>query len=364
MTITNSPYPSPAGTATPEPTHYPWPKTEQFRHVRGRVLRMDWPQGPGGKTQYYRAKVKLHGTNAAVQVYPDGAVVAQSRKRIITPVQDNMGFAAWVHAHADEWRKMTASALSSCWSLNGGLPTPVTIYGEWFGPGIQKGVACNKVPAKQFAVFAMVLDHYLALYNPSDLRSLLEPLDIDRLHVLPWYGDRVAIPFGDHAESTAVAGQLLEQVLQVEACDPFIMETFGIEGIGEGLVLYPNPYTGSCSLNNLGRMMFKVKGEKHVDASKETKRPAVDIEKLRSVQEFVSSLVTEARLQQGVSELFGDTSPTRKDTGTFLRWVAEDVQAESVQEMAENGLTWKQVGKPVGAKARQWFFAHIDSIGV
>lgn len=39
---------------------------------------------------------KIDGTNAAVGVTEDGVVYAQSRKRVITPEQDNFGFATWV----------------------------------------------------------------------------------------------------------------------------------------------------------------------------------------------------------------------------------------------------------------------------
>lgn len=45
---------------------------------------------------------KIDGTNAAVHVNDDGTFHAQSRNRIITPDDDNFGFATWVHAHADE----------------------------------------------------------------------------------------------------------------------------------------------------------------------------------------------------------------------------------------------------------------------
>src|ERR1035437_7012068 len=50
----------------------------------------------------YRGKVKIHGTNASVRVangegYAEFA--AQSRTRIITPTDDNSGFAKWVETH-------------------------------------------------------------------------------------------------------------------------------------------------------------------------------------------------------------------------------------------------------------------------
>lgn len=52
------------------------------------------------------------------------AVFAQSRTRVLTPDQDNFGFASWVTWHAED--------------LVGALG-PGTHFGEWWGSGIQRG---------------------------------------------------------------------------------------------------------------------------------------------------------------------------------------------------------------------------------
>jgi hypothetical protein len=66
---------------------------------------------------------KLDGTNAQVIVTEDGRVAAASRSRIITPDDDNFGFAAWVERNVDELRKLG----------------PGRHFGEWWGSGIQRG---------------------------------------------------------------------------------------------------------------------------------------------------------------------------------------------------------------------------------
>lgn len=66
---------------------------------------------------------KIDGTNAAVIVHEDGAVGAQSRKRLIVPGDDNYGFAAWVAANA--------GALADTLG-------PGRHFGEWWGSGIQR----------------------------------------------------------------------------------------------------------------------------------------------------------------------------------------------------------------------------------
>lgn len=79
---------------------------------------------------------KLDGTNAAVQVLEDGRLVFQSRKRIITPEEDNFGFARWGTEHASELL-----------SLGVGIH-----YGEWWGSGINRGYGLTK-GEKRFSLF-------------------------------------------------------------------------------------------------------------------------------------------------------------------------------------------------------------------
>ena len=77
---------------------------------------------------------KIDGTNAAVVVFPDGEVMAGSRKRLITPEDDNFGFAAWVRDHQDELRELG----------------PGRHNGEWWGSGIQRGYGLKE---KRFSLF-------------------------------------------------------------------------------------------------------------------------------------------------------------------------------------------------------------------
>ena len=67
---------------------------------------------------------KIDGTNAQVVIPedPNQPVLAGSRKRWITPENDNYGFAAWVRDHEDELRDLG----------------PGRHFGEWWGQGIQR----------------------------------------------------------------------------------------------------------------------------------------------------------------------------------------------------------------------------------
>jgi hypothetical protein len=47
---------------------------------------------------------KIDGTNGAIVVSEDGKVYAQSRNRVISPDDDNYGFAKWVERNAASFR--------------------------------------------------------------------------------------------------------------------------------------------------------------------------------------------------------------------------------------------------------------------
>lgn len=81
---------------------------------------------------------KIDGTNAAVVIVDDGAggyaVGAQSRSRVITPENDNHGFARWVQEHQAELAMLG----------------PGHHFGEWWGQGIQRGYGLTE---KRFSLF-------------------------------------------------------------------------------------------------------------------------------------------------------------------------------------------------------------------
>lgn len=78
---------------------------------------------------------KIDGTNACI-VIQDGKVVGvQSRKRFITPDEDNYGFAGWVEDNTEDLL-----------SLEDGYH-----YGEWAGLGIQKNP--HKLDKKHLFLF-------------------------------------------------------------------------------------------------------------------------------------------------------------------------------------------------------------------
>ncbi|MFZ5889896.1 MAG: RNA ligase family protein [Myxococcota bacterium] len=326
-----------------------WPSIELLHHVRAALRTAAELQQVSLPSVSYRCKVKLDGTNAGVQVHPNGSVVAQSRSSVIDSRADNMGFAAWVEQHRDYF-----AALAS--------EEPIVVFGEWCGRGIQKRAAISGIDRKVFVVFALQYGLGTASaarveVEPERLRALLpEHPDV---FVLPWLPARFELDFADDAALEAEADRISELVSAVETCDPWVQETFGVNGLGEGIVLYPQfAEAGQCDRTRLAELMFKAKGEKH-QAVRQKKAAQIAPEVARGIDEFVTLVVTEARLEQGLNEACsGDADMA--SMGTFLKWIAADVQKECQVELTAAGLGWEQVSRAISSRARSWFLARAQ----
>jgi hypothetical protein len=119
-----------------------------------------WPKIPRLKKDMIITE-KIDGTNAAVVIEkvehgsswrtdqvrsvalrakPGGPaemylLAAQSRTRLITPEKDNFGFARWAYDNAADLVRLLG---------------PGRHFGEWWGPGIQRGYG---IPEKKFSLF-------------------------------------------------------------------------------------------------------------------------------------------------------------------------------------------------------------------
>lgn len=324
--------------------HIPWTSIDLFHTVR-RTFAAVTPEGP--HTVNYRAKVKLHGTNAAIHVTLDGELECQSRERIITPEDDNYGFARWVHSHREEWLRALAPG--------------TVVFGEWAGPGVMKGVALSKIPEKVFAVFAVLQEGEVNALSvePQEILTLVHRTPC---YVIPWYKDLVVtVDWDATAEAlTPVLDTINAEVRAVESCDPWVKTVFGVDGTGEGLVFYPTmAETGQTAIDAYYLRMFKAKGDEHKTVAQ--KAPAqADPEVAKGAEEFASLVLTEARLEQGVETTLPAGATMRYDVkriGPFLGWISKDVVKECGPELVASGLDPKAAAKAVTDYARKWYMA-------
>lgn len=318
-----------------------WSSIELLHNVVRTLRQLEEVTGEPPPVVTCRSKVKLHGTNCAVQIGPE--LVCQGRTTLLAPGADYKGFATWVDAHATYFRALRPDTV---------------VFGEWCGPGVEKGMAISAVPTKLFVVFAAQLgrgEDARVVVDPAALRALLpEDGAPAALHVLPWEADRFTVDFGDRDSLDRTAAALNERIRAIEAEDPWVLRTFGISGLGEGLVLYPvaadRPVPDDPE--SFARWMFKAKGEKHRTAGSAV-AVRVDPVHVASIDELVTLMVTGSRLEQGLSACGGVRDP--KKTGEFLAWIAADVKKESVAEREVAGLDWSMVERAVVARARAWY---------
>lgn len=93
-----------------------------------------WPKIPRVENRKEFYTEKIDGTNACVIITEDGEFACQSRSRIITPEDDNYGFAKWAYKNKDELMKLGVGHH----------------FGEWWGAGIQRGYGLEE---KRFSLF-------------------------------------------------------------------------------------------------------------------------------------------------------------------------------------------------------------------
>ena len=339
-----------------------FPSIEQFRNIIANVNRTFNFTGldENGDAIYdvtlpkpiltFKGTVKLHGTNAGVSFNESGYWV-QSRENIITPEKDNAGFAFFVESKKEVFKKFVDQITSlNLFEIHNNT---VTIYGEWCGSNIQKGVGICNLP-KSFFIFGVkvtphteteeelrekpaywIPSHYLKspddnIYNIEDYKTY--SLDID--FNMPQLWQNI----------------LSEFTMGVEAECP-VAKAFGFSGIGEGIV---------WTCNHKGVVhRFKVKGEKH-SASKVKTLASVDVEKLNSIKEFVDYAITESRFNQALENVFPNNETIDvKKMGDVIRWVVTDVTKEEMDTMVKNNIEPKDVNKYISSKVREMFFSMV-----
>lgn len=289
----------------------------------------------------FKGTVKLHGTNAGIVYSPDTGIIAQKRSSVIGKEDHiaHFGFNWWVQVKE---RDNLIILMESLWKMNKcGEGDQITLYGEWAGENIQKGVGISKFP-KAFYTFDC------KVYNPVTKEERWVDIsgyeysikDMFNIHEFTTF--KIAIDFNKPEQ---VQNQLIKLTELVEKECPVAGE-----GIGEGIV-----WTGFWEGE---KYIFKVKGEKH-STTKVKKLASVDPEKLSNIQQFVEYAVTLNRVEQAVSET---GAKDRRDTPEFLRWIANDIISEESDTLVSNNLEWKDVAKYVTTEARNMFFSIIDKL--
>jgi hypothetical protein len=290
-----------------------------------------------------RSKLKLHGANVAITIQPDQPPKFHSRRRDISPADDFCGFATWASSRLGTRR----SAVSS-W----------TIFGEWVGPGVQRApdVAVSHLESKRFAVFAVRRssgETYKWYVEPVSIAEFLRTVASNTLSeavVLPWLGEpqRVAmVPGAFHT----FCHEMQEVAEEVATTCPFA-KGLGVDGMGEGIVVYASPYGSRWTPERA----FKMKGSAYTGAYSLGPLAEKASKDYDAITALAHDVVTQERISQAWSEIV-DPAAERHPLSwmpDLMRWIGDDVVAEHVAEFEETGTTWRDVSRVAGAVVRLW----------
>lgn len=338
--------------------HSAFPKIGQYRQVvkeaklRSAYIGKDengdpiYDQSKAAPTIKFKGTVKLHGTNAGFAENAEDGYWAQSRENIITPENDNMGFARYVEDNIIAFRELVEHVRYVNPKLNDN--DTVIIFGEWAGKGIQKSVAISQIE-KSFFIFDVKVvpeDGSEAYHLPSDY---LRDNDHRIYNIQDFLCYDIEIDFN---RPDLVQNKLSEITLAVEELCP-VGKAFDVEGVGEGVVWVAQV--------NGHDYRFKVKGERH-SVSKVKTLAKVDTEKLNSIHEFVEYAVTQNRFEQGMGIVFPDGEIDIKKMGDIIRWVVNDIMVEEKDVLEDNNLEPKEINKYISTKVRELFFAEYNKM--
>lgn len=294
----------------------------------------------------YRAKIKLHGTNAGIHINPQGELSAQSRNRVLSLQNDNAGFATWVRDNNEYFSSLA-------------IEEHVIIYGEWCGPGILRGTAIQNIEHKVFCIFALQWgkdeETSCMIVDPEDIAKYLRDIPSD-VYILPWFKDQVEIDFTDPDHMQKQLDIINKWVKEIDEQDPWVKATFNIKGCGEGLVFVPisRDFTTRWDYS---KHAFKVKGEKH-NVVKQNMPAQVNAEVAASLASFAVNTATIQRFEQMISD--NALTFDMENTGAFLKAVNQDIHKECQAELEASGLEWKQAAKAVSTRAVNWFKAQVQ----
>ena len=323
----------------PSKTHIYYNSIEQYRHVLKDIKKAkENPEFDIPDVIEFTGTVKLHGTNAAVCYSNNTGMYCQSRNHIINIIYDNKGFCMFVEKNKDKFEEYF-KILSKMFSIDMDVCT-ISLYGEWCGKLIQKGVALSELP-RCFCIFDCKVStnagvtYWLDVSFKNSGKCVLSSPSEKIYNIYDFETFSVKINIKTDSESQK---QLEEFTLYVENCCPFA-KALGANGIGEGIVW-------RYWYGNGQRWIFKTKGERYKVTKEKTLVP-VDTERVENILQFVDNTCTETRFVQAMDSLFTSDArsqyfgkiPTLKHASAIINWIRDDIVKEESDTMIKNGFT-------------------------
>merc|ERR1712224_749069 len=221
----------------------------------------------------------------------------------------------------------------------------ISIYGEWCGRKIAKGVAISDLSHRSFFIFGIkVTPHDNSDAYWVDYTHLKK--EVDHIYNIDNYSTyEVEIDFN---KPQLIQNTLHDLTMRVEEECP-VAKQFGHSGIGEGIV-----WTGNFKDKNL---RFKTKGEKHAKGFQVKKVEKVDNEQIQRINDLVGTLTPAWRLDQmlvGTCDLINGGEIDRKYLGNYVRAIISDIGKEESDVIEDRGFKLKNLTKQISKVAREY----------
>lgn len=228
---------------------------------------------------------------------------------------------------------------------------PLLIAGEWVGPGVQKKVALNQLKRKMFVILSININGH---WQPDQDYANIEDEAAGIVHVGRGGFFHEVLDVTDLPSSQERMALLTEQV---EKECPFT-KTFGISGIGEGIV-----WKAAHPLGKDPRFWLKVKGPEHrVTKTDQLAAVKESQDAVERAAEFAVAATTENRLEQGLSYFAEMQIPQDlQHIHDFKDWVINDVMKEEKPRAEERKVDMKILKKRVGWIALEWYKKRVEA---
>lgn len=298
--------------------------------------------------------VKLHGAHADIVVHADDSIQLQSRNVLDLKLEnDSYGYAAFMLPLRSEILGLRDRYYTKYMELNPGHAIkpehPLIIAGEWIGVAIQKGVAIASLSKRFVIISTSINDTWLPDASYGSIHN--ESVGIYNISRAGFYYH--ALDLND-VQVSMDAMQIMTN--EVEKACPFA-KTFGISGVGEGIVWKATTPTLSGP-----DFWIKTKGSLHrVTNSATLPKETTSLEQKERAAVFARAIVTEMRLEQGW-EYLAETGveQSKKGAKAFLDWILQDCGTEEKREIEEMEIDLKLLRSGIVSIGREWYSRHLD----
>ncbi|KAE8453328.1 hypothetical protein EG329_011396 [Mollisiaceae sp. DMI_Dod_QoI] len=300
--------------------------------------------------------VKLHGTHADLVISHDNKIRLQSRNKLsLDPEHDNYDCAKHILPLEQQILKLRDQFAARYRELNGKnsiqIERPIIIAGEWIGPKIQKSVALTKLPRRMFVILGANINNS---WVPDQKYSHIHDEDTGFYNIsrAGFYHEELNILDREASEK-----RLMKLTLDVEKECPFA-KTFGISGVGEGIV-----WKAAHPLGAEAQFWLKTKGPLHSVSNTDklvTDQKMANADARERAKVFAEACVGEMRLEQGW-DFLGEMGKERNksDMAEFVKWLCQDVEVEERKNIDEVGVDRKLLRKAIGVIGREWYSKRI-----